>query len=348
LQHIDLNKYFHLRDIIFIWGVLGFILFFNLCNPPTTIKIGDEVSYVGWSMRILDFLYGKPEWGDRADYFTLMNYPHGNSLLLAIWWLVADSSCFFLFGTLMWCLSVLISFKTIAGQGGDARALVPYVCAVPTKFVIRTFMSENASMVISALFLLVYLSHSYTQKTKVFWLTAIAGFSMWFREANIFLFIVPVGYLINKEVSKPFAVLLGAVGLALGLLPRAVSSFVFYGTPFYVKDPGYNFSPVNIVYNLPLLSLLSLLILTGIYAVYKPQKIIINAELKILILSIGLYCLVYLAYGYNGYKESGLNSIILYNRFFMPAMPFICVTLLSIKQGNENSDLKSGVRSGVC
>ena len=111
-------------------------------------------------------------------------------------------------------------------------------------------------------------------------------------------------------------------GFSVGFLLRLLSAKIFFDDFFFIKPNGWDFSLGYLIYNLPYYTFILLVFVPlGLWTV-----IAYNSRYKYEIIStVCIFLFFYSVYGYTG-SNSGIKSIILGPRFFIPILPLFCIT----------------------
>ena len=296
---------------------------------PQHIFVSDEISYINRVIQLLSF--GDASlWIDAIDGHRIENiladYPLGTSCLLVPFYLVFGYAGFYIANIFYVLMSMFFIYKTIQGIDSNRRLLTVYaLICVPLLFFSHLVMSELPSLLMISV--ACYLINKPNPSNKDYLLIGLfAGFSFWFRETNLIIFIIPCYHLItqNRLAIGPFI-----AGMCLGLIPRLLSAFMIYGNGFHMKDPGYTFSPAHLSNNLSLYAIALIflfpMILYALIQVKTKKQKVINA-------TIWLFIFIHLLYGYDGLKASGTKGILLTSRFLIPLIPLFIISLVQIQK----------------
>src|SRR5439155_12030396 len=105
---------------------------------------------------------------------------------------------------------------------------------------------------------------------------------------------------------------------------RVVGSWIAFGSPFFVRDPGYGFSPSGMAGALPFCVLATLVMVpAGLVAAlaYSGRRAL---ELRITVV---LVILFFSAYGYGGEPGGIAGRLILGPRYLAPLVPLLALAL---------------------
>lgn len=299
------------------------ILFFAL--TPFWVYIADEVSYIEQAFSFIGAGSNNLNTGELFKHVEV-DYPLGTSSLLAPFVYFFSTTGLYIANVSFLVISFFAIRKSIGLLNSSRTGLTSYLfCCIPILFFTRTVMSEIPSMLIISIAYLIYFA-GFFKKENIFLFSALATSSIWFRETNILIFLIPIAHLIYKQ-PKQIGLVLG--GLALGFIPRLFFSWKIYGDMFYVKDPGYGFALSNIGENLPIYAIIFLILFPCLLYSILHFK---TSRQRILNGSIVLYTVVYLLYGYNGMEASGLKAILLSSRFMIPILPVAILSFSLIQK----------------
>ena len=309
----------------YLWFVCLFGLLF-----PFWIFIVDEVSYINQTFSIIDPNF-KLYWTDAINQQSidaiLADYPLGTAFFLFPFVTLFGVKGIYLANLFFLLLSALLIRQTIGLLNNSRSGLTTYLlCCLPILFYSRTAMSEMPSLLVISAAFYFYFS-GFFRARYIFLFSLLSTFSLWFREANILLFILPLAHLLYRQKER--WLILGA-GLALGLLPRILSSWLIYGNPFFVKDPGYGFSLHAIPENLPIYAIGVILLFPGLLYFILHFR---TSRQQVLNVSIWGYLIFHLTYAYNGLDASGMKAVLLSSRFLIPTLP-MAILSLSLVQKN--------------
>ena len=318
------------------FGVSIFFLIWIICFPPQTLQISDEVEYFE---QALAFAQGKttleqidPTTGVSTPYRP-SDYPPGTSLLLAIFILLFGKSGAFLLPVLSLIGSYWLMDRLLRQLGFSPLFALLLFIYPPAVLLARNVMSDLPSLLLVSAGL--FLFYKQSNNRNIFFLGLLGGISILFRETN-FLIFLPL-LLLKLRASTGTQIAAVVMGLAIGFGLRLGLSTAIFSTPFFIKDPGVGFSFLNIWKNLPLYSLALLIFIPlGLWTVVRYR----GPHQKMIQWTIGLFTLFYLAYGYNGWANSGLKGLILGPRFFIPLLPFFVLTSAFFFQKQKDKILK--------
>lgn len=308
-----MNSIFLNLEKISGWHICLFFIFIYLILYPQAFLIIDEVCYFEQACA-----YSKGQ--TQVDSFFDLSYcyPVGMPFFIAFWVLLFGPKAGFLVGVVSLTGSfILISQLLKKINLPDIYALFLFIYP-PAIFLSRTMMSDVPSLLIASLFYWIFFTKTHSIFNTAI-LSLIAGCSVLFREPNILLFIpflLGIGIRENKKIP------LLLVGFSVGFLLRLLSAKIFFDDFFFIKPNGWDFSFGYLIYNLPYYTFILLVFVPfGLWTVIR-----YNSRYKYEIIStVGIFLFFYSVYGYTG-ANSGIKSIILGPRFFIPILPLFCIT----------------------
>ncbi len=327
-RHLPVYPTIFSADYKLVASVLFFIIV-NVFVFPFWIYIADEISYVSQTLTILQshvltnidvILNGN------SGSFEIANYPMGTAFFYAPAMWAFGLKGAYVTNILLVSSSVFLLRKAILLLNNARAGLGTYVLScVPILFFARTIMSEIPSLFIISLAFYLYFSGFYKAKF-IFGFGLLAGLSVWFRELNILLFLIPLIQIIVRQ-PKMWHVVLG--GILMGLIPRLLSAWYYFGDALYVKSPGYGFSIEHISHNLTLYPIILVMLFPGfLYFVLHIR----TTRQRVLNGSVILYLFFHLIYGYNGFDASGWKALLLSGRFIIPALPLALISFSIIQK----------------
>lgn len=322
---MNLNKGFFNSNYFELYISACLFIFIFFLWYPTNVIIADEISYLNQGRVIVhqieksnynlqqEWLYDKTYGGQ---------YPHGTAILIALLLYLGGQGGVFILGTSTLLASLFFIGKTLVKCNLPSSFALLLFIFFPTIILSRTLMSDLPSLLIISLFTFFLFKDNRNKQISNFILGFLCTFSILFREPNILLLLPFVIGISLRNNSYHNSLLF--TGLCLGLIPRLLSAYWYFGDAFFSKDPGISFTlgafGSNLIFYAPFLFIL---IPLGGWAAYNyDQKY--TKELKIALL---LFIGTYLFYGYNGIAASGIKAIILGPRFLIPTLPLfiICV-----------------------
>jgi hypothetical protein len=164
----------------------------------------------------------------------------------------------------------------------------------------------------------------------------VAGLSLSVRETNALLFApLFLGALIRREAGIGALI---AGGLA-GSLLRPLGTWIVFGDPFYIFPVGPTFALSNVPGNLSLYAVALLLFVpAGLIGglLYRGER------WPEIVITVALFCALYLSFGYRGQSSGLLRELILGPRYFAPLTP-----LLAFAAAEALPRLWAGIRAHV-
>jgi len=296
--------------------VLGFALF-----APRVLMIVDEDRYVSQAVAFANgstTIPGAEIVVPPVPVRMISNYPPGTSLLQTpfVW-------AFGWRGAMLLSLVSLIVATLVTGlwlqEGGRSPT---FALLIPgffgAAFFGRIGMSDVPSAALVALTCLLLWRATPQQPVT----SLLAGFcitaSLLFREPLLMLLApLAVGAMARRAVSLPLFVLGGVLGVAA----RLALSQLLFGSAFYVRDPGIEFSFSSIQHVFLVYAAILLVMFPGgalLPFFYRGPR---RAEL---VASVVLYVGLFLLYGYDSVRDNGLaKGVILASRFMVPTLPIL-------------------------
>ena len=299
--------------------VLGFAL-----HWPRVLLIVDEDRYVSQAVALAR---GELAMTDRGVLYpavatrTLSDYPPGTSLLQVPFVRAGGWRAAALASVLALVVATLATMAWLrASRGPPADAFALFIPAFAgTAFFGRVAMSDVPATALVALTgWLLWTAHRASVGRSL-----LAGFCagsiLLFREPVIVL-VVPLlaGALLRRACSwwavPGFA---AAVGL------RLVLAGLFFGSPWYMRDPGIGFALTSLSHSLPLYALILLVLLPGaalLPLLYRGTR---RPEV---VLGVSVYVLLFLLYDYDSIAMNGpVKGVILAARYMAPAVPLFAL-----------------------
>lgn len=310
-------------DSVLFYGLLLVFAIVYLYMFPQGWLISDEYSYVNQAIAISEgntYLSFSEAITDQEVPYNFTPYSMGNSFWLAIWIKLFSLKNIYLGSLFAILAGTFFLYKAIKRAGYYIPAL-GLVFLYPA---LIFFASSTMSAVPSYLLCCIFIYGLFTTKEsrwKWFWLCALASFSFWVRETNIVILggVCFIHFLGDRRWLGYYF-----IGALIGFLPRLITSYYFYGDPFYylLAEP---FSLFFILDNIVVYAILTLLCMPlglfflGAYKGVYRWPIIISSF---------MFFFLYLTYRYNAIAYSGFrNGWILMGRFLMPLLPFFVLTV---------------------
>lgn len=310
--------------------LIAVFLFSYLIFFPQFFFSIDELSYFS---RALAFGHGMVDWTQvttqgKVFSWCPANYPIGTAAVLSLFGIFGKQSMF-LSGLIYSLISVAFISATLKKiKQLHYSAFVFFFVFPPTIFFSRGLMSEMPSLVLISFYTYLFFSKPNTN-VKLFCLGGLAGLSILFRETNI----VVCGGLVMLICLKNYKFFISfSLGTLLGLVPRVLSSDFFYGSVAYVKEyPDFGiqyFSQNFLLY----LVIITIVIPGGAFLLWRYK----GREANSVKLSLSLFILLHLAYGYHSGIYSGKFVSIFYNgRYFIPTIPLWCIIFAEFFYKND-------------
>jgi hypothetical protein len=320
--------------------LMAVALVFAVCflyNFPDWVYIADEVSYINRAISLSNADITE-HWTDVSSRevipHILADYPLGTSFFLWPFYKIMGYSGLHL-ANLFYILASFFFMIGVIKHVDKFRILVAsfiFIC-LPIFFFSRTIMSELPSLLIVTAALYFYVKEP-RNSVHMFVFGFLAALSLWFREANGFIFLLPALDLVTKHKERIPMLLLGFVS---GIAPRLLSAHFVYGDIFHLKDPGYSFALSHVAENLPLYAIIVMFLIPMMLYPILHFK---TYHQKLLNGSIWLYLMVHLLYGYNGIEASGIKAVLLSARFLIPIIPLVIVSFTLLKNAWINRYLR--------
>jgi hypothetical protein len=285
--------------------------------------ISDEYTYVNQAIAISQ----GETYLSFVDSITLEHIPYkftryslGNSFWIAIW-IKLLSLKYIYFGSL---------FAILGGSWFLYRAIKSKLYFIPAlgliflypsfEFFSSSTMSALPSFLLSGMFIYGLFTHQ-ESKWKWFWLCFLASFSFWVRETNIILLggICFIHFLQDRRWFWYYF-----AGTVLGMIPRFLSAYYFYGDPFYYLL-SESFSVTNITNNYIIYFLLLLICMPmGLFFLLR-----FRGKYNVpIVYSCLTFMSLYLTYSFNASAYSGFEKgVILMGRFLIPLLPFYVLAI---------------------
>lgn len=297
--------------------VAGFAVF-----PPRLLLVVDEDQYVSQAVAFAQggrTIPGAEVLFPPARVPVISDYPPGTSLLqtpfvwLGGWRLAALASVVAL------VVATLATARWVRVSGGDPAFALLLPGFVGAAFFGRVAMSDLPATALVALTGLLLV----TGKAAALRSAAAgcaAGLILLFREPVLVL----VAPLLAGEIVRRRR---GWVGLMIAFATaatlRPLLSFLLFGTPWHLRDPGFGFSLGSLAHTLPLyLIILGVLLPAGFLLpfFYRGDRRVA------LVFGVLAYVSLFLAFEYDGVALNGpLKGVILTARYMAPAMPLFAV-----------------------
>jgi hypothetical protein len=303
-------------------GVVAYLVGLGLFYPRT-IAIGDEAYYVGAA---LAFARGETVVSEEDPFTGALlrslpsTYPPGTSGLLVPFVAVGGWRAAPLASALCLCGAVLALARWLREEGRPPVLALALLGYPPALVLGRHAMSDLPSTLVVTLSLWCLCGRDGSLVRAALG-GAFAGASLLFRETNA-LFLCPLiaGIVLRRERSAAAVIAGAAAGVAL----RLGASAAAFGSPFFVRDPGYAFSIAGIVRALPLYALAALVMVPGglvAASVYAGKR---SAEVRA---TVALVLLFFSAYGYTGEQGGLAGRLVLGPRYLAPLVPLLALAL---------------------
>ncbi len=313
------------------WLLLGGLLLFGLLwwfTYPPAFQIADEKAYIEQAIALSEgHYYNEFHLAEQLDDYNPKNYPVGTAFLLAILVLLGGKWAVFSLGPLCYLGALYASYTALRQLRLPWQALYVLAFFLPLLVLSRHVMSELPALLLVATFVAL-LSWPEPSWHRAFWIGLLALVGLLFRETLVLLTLPLVAQWAwqQKPATKTTQWLptsthiWAAAGAAFAIALKAGSSTLFYGSPYYVKDPGIDFSLSAVLYNLPYYAIGLLVLLPGgLLLLYRYR----GWQWQSVLLALGLYLCFHLVYGYHGQgAESGpFGGFLLTMRFLIPSLP---------------------------
>lgn len=301
----------------------GYVLF-----PPRVLVINDEERYVIQAMAFARgdlTLPGTNSLIVSDQKRVASDYPPGTSLLQAPLVRLGGWPAAGLLSVLG--LAALTIFTALLLRAYDLRQefALAVLAFAGSLFFGRIAMSDvpNAAVVALALSLLV--SSDDQNRAHSFLAGLSAGATLLFREPTAVLLAPFVVGAVVRRRSVADALLFG-VATAIGI--RLIVSHAMFGNAFFLRESGYRFSLASGWMNLPVYSLVLLVmfpfgaVLPFLYRGPRRQETLI---------AFVLYTLLFLFYDYQPWRENGPpKGTVLASRYVIPLLPLLAVTAADV------------------
>jgi hypothetical protein len=305
---------------------IAFVVFY-----PPTVTIADEGNYVRQAQllirgegRAIDVV--DPFTGETIEIEPINDYPLGTALLLVPFVAAGGRDA------AHWLALVC----TLIGVGVTARWLhdmrysplwAALVLGYPATAIMgRVAMSDAPSLMVVALGLWLIWRGTSGSRLSLLALFAggiLAGFSFALREANALAFAPFLcGVLLRSVAGWPLII----VGGALGISVRIVSAWLFFGDPFFTKDPDPFSLDVMLVTAPVYLVCLLVLVPGGLVSAFLYRGPL-RAEVRS---TIAIFVLFHLLYGYSAVESGFAKRLILGPRYFIPILPLFAVAAAEV------------------
>ncbi len=309
------------NSIIILTSIAAFTIAY-LYFYPNMILIVDEQSYFNRAMQFIN-----PDFFTIKDYITheiseiaTTNYLLGTAFWLSILIRIGGVSAMYISGLLSVTISVYLSYLSLKKLGYHPLAALFFFITPSILFFSRTIMSGLPSLMVSAIFFYLYFAKPRSIKNS-FLLAFTGALSLVFRETNGIVFFPFLLFVLYYNHKHFLPLLLGGL---TGLLPRFVITYLVYGSAM-ILSPGESFQFANIISNFTAYTIIGLVIFPGLYyfiASYRGQDSLVVK------LTVILFVLVYLLYGYNAVPYSGyVKGSLVLSRFLFPLMPLMVISL---------------------
>lgn len=310
-----------INDKGLFWLCIFIYVVFNVFYPTQSLIISDEYSYLSLSQEILgsnDYSY-LPRFHD-----YVLVYP----TMLGLFTFVVGLDNSWIFGPICLLTSILVLHKSLGESKNRYDSLLLFFFFFPVLLFSRTLMSELPSMLCVSV-IVALIGKRDQNILSITGLVFISILSYGIREANSVLMAPLLLYCVVKNRQYIGQIVL--VG-ALSILILLLMNQHFYGSMFYMRNPGVSFGLANIGENMLLLLYCTfLLIPLGLWYVLRP-----NTEIhRIMAISVLGYLALHLLYQFNGYSHSGIKSFVTYPRFIIPTLPLF-IYIFSVCKVHKN------------
>jgi 4-amino-4-deoxy-L-arabinose transferase-like glycosyltransferase len=298
--------------------VVGFALFW-----PRVLLVVDEDRYVSQAVAFASggtTVAGAEILLPPSRLRVISDYPPGTSLLQTPFVWLGGWRAAALASVLSLVAATLLTMRWLRGNGLDQRFALLIPGFLGAAFFARVGMSDVPAAAIVALSL-----YLLARAERAKWGTALAA---GFCTALIFLFREPVilvlaPFVIALAIRRRDVIWALVLGGVAGVAIRLAISAQLFGSPFYVRDPGYGVSLANLAHTVPLYAFLLMVLIPGgalLPFFYRgPRRIEALA-------SFGAYVGLFLLYSYDPIRENGLSKgIILASRFMVPLLPVLAL-----------------------
>ncbi|MBS2027848.1 MAG: hypothetical protein JST54_08105 [Deltaproteobacteria bacterium] len=320
-----------------LWFALPLVAYLGLLAvfPAPAFVVSDENSYVSEAVALASghfrIVKAEPFSAATAEK-PASTYPIGTSLMQVpfVWlfgWRAAIwSSALCLIGT------VLLTARMLA-RLGLAPEFSLLLMLNPVALVMgRIGMSDVPSMFVVTCGLSLLVA-DHLGVGRAFLGGLCGGLSTLWRETNI-LVIAP--FVAGATLRRERTAVPMIVGMALGLAIRGAVAAWLFGSPLFVRDSGYGFSPASIAHHLPLyLFAMTVFIPGGLLAVAKyrgPRRV------EVLGAVLGFF-LFYCAYNYAADESGGVKQLILGPRYLLPITPLLALVIAAVVQASPRPRL---------
>ena len=308
-------------------SLLGLYAAVFLALYPQGITVGDEGTYIRQAQAVATGTSAiervDPFTGEVVEFRPLDEYPLGTALMMAPFVAVGGVKGAYFFSLVCLLAAVALTARWLSEQHRSPLWAGLLIAYPPTIVLGRLAMSESASLFLAILGL--WLFWQGTSRSSRWFGAAgfVAGASFSVREGNVLLFApLFLGAVIRRDAGWPALVAGGLVGLGVRLL----SSWMYFGDPFFVKTPaGFAFDAALEQGALYLFFLLVLVPggLIAAFAYRGPRRVEIIA-------TIAIFVSFYFVYGYSGQTSGWAKRLILGPRFFIPLLPLLALTAADV------------------
>jgi len=296
----------------------GFVAFW-----PRLFLVVDEERYVSQAVAFAHGSVAVPGSGivfPAVGHATISNYPPGTSLLQAPFVAVAGWRAAPLVSAFALVLATLATMRWLRARGGHPAFALLLPGFVAASFFGRIAMSDlPATALVAAAGWLLWRADG--QRAALSALAGlVTGSVLLFREPVILL-LAPLmaGAMLRRRVVS--WALLAGLGSAIAL--RLSLSAALFGSPWYLRDPGFGFSLGSVAHTAPVYALVLLVLLPGAALLpfaYRGER---RVELG---LGVCAYVGLFLLYDYDGIALNGAaKGMMLMSRFMIPAVPLIAI-----------------------
>jgi hypothetical protein len=305
------------RVLALLLGVYGAAF---LLLPPPAITVADEDNYVRQAQLILSgsstVRRVDPFTGGTVEVRPLNEYPLGTALALVPFVAAGGRGAAPLLSLACVVVGVCVTARWLYEQGRSPLWASLVLVYPATVIMGRVAMSEAPSLAVVAAGLWLYWRGLSREGAGFLLAGFLAGFSFAVREANVLLF---AAFFVGSALRRDPGWWRLVVGGLLGLSVRFAAAALFFGDPFFVKEPAA-FSLEAIPRTLPLYAF-SLLVLVpgGLVAAlaYRGPR---HLEL---VATVALFAGFHLLYAYSAEESGWAKRLVLGPRYFIPLLPVL-------------------------
>ncbi len=301
---------------------LGFLLFY-----PATVTVADEGTYIRQAQLMrqgsTSIELVNPFTGEPSELRPINGYPLGTALFLLPFVSIGGREAACLLSLVCTLAGIAITGRWLKEQEYSPLWAVLLLSYPATIVMGRVAMSEAPSLLLVALGL--WLTWRGLSGGGPVWLLAgfVAGLSFAFRESNVLVF-APLffGTVLRRDPGW-WRLALGGV---LGLTIRALSSWLFFGDPFFTKPPDdFSLAAISSSAGTYLFCLLVLVPggLVAAFAYRGPRR-------PEIIATVVIFVAFYLSYGYDAAESGWAKRLVLAPRYFMPLLPLLALAAAEV------------------